>query len=200
MLSFWDVALLSDEEMSNYARTPKLLALSSQGNLFHGRKQLSFLDLIAVPPLPCCQCNRTENHNHPFPPLEGHPIFQSLYSFSCIFWGHWTISDSLSGQATAHYSDRCNVASFAHLLPLKVNLLTREQKLLEQRLRLGETAFFVRNAHSCTGMALKQTDVMMNHVHDRAVSNGHLTHTLPRRFQLKGQLHGYNWRDCPNGL
>lgn len=144
MLSFWDVALLWDEEMYNYARTPKLLALSSWVNLFHVRKQLSFQDLIVVPPTPpplCCQCIRTENHNHPFPPLEGHPIFQSLYSLSCFFWGHWKISDSLSGQATAHYSDRCNVASFAHLLPLKVSILTREQKLLEQRLHLGKQLF-----------------------------------------------------------
>lgn len=33
--------------MSNYAKSPKLLALSSQVNLFHGRRRLSFLDLIA---------------------------------------------------------------------------------------------------------------------------------------------------------
>lgn len=46
--------------------------------------------------------------------------------------------------------------------------------MLEQHLCLGETAIFVRSAHSCTGMALKQTDIMMNHVHDHAMSNGHL--------------------------
>lgn len=33
--------------MSNYAESPKLLAFSSRVNLFHGRRQLSFLDLIA---------------------------------------------------------------------------------------------------------------------------------------------------------
>lgn len=90
----------------------------------------------------------------------------------------------MSGQATAHYCDRCNVASFAHLLPLKVSIQTREQKLLEQR--LGETAFFfVRSAHSCTGMELKHTDLMMNHFHDSAMSNGQLLKPCHVDFNAK---------------
>lgn len=82
-------------------------------------------------------------------------------------------TDRLSRQGTAHYCDLYSVFFFlgwgAHLLPLKVSILARARKIAWTQ--------FGGGAHSGVDTALKQADIMMSHIHDCAVSNGHvLTH------------------------
>lgn len=55
--------------------------------------------------------------------------------------------------------------------------------------RLEGNAFFIRNVHFCIDTALKQADIMMCHVQDRAVSNGHLLTPCTHHVDFYSKVH-----------